>query len=413
MSSAVLVPGLAVATGGTRLFGIDPESGKVLWSDIERVEGPLAPPAIDPAAGLVVFTEGNGPGKSAVVAADLASRSQRWRFPIEDISRGGPTIADGTVFVGSRDRFVYAIDAKQGTLRWKKRLQSSVEAAPAVAGGRVYAVSENGTNGDTRLYALDAATGRSVWSYSPRGVAIGVSSPTVAAGTVFVGFGDAQVRAFDAETGTVRWSAPIRGFFSLHSSLAFSAGDLYTMDENGGVYRLDGKSGELRWDFQFPSYVSWSSPLVLGSTIYVGMDDGTVAGIDISSGRLVWKTRVVTGPIGAFVPAGHLLLTTSNSPRGAVLAFRHDPSGALLDVPSPTELDVPAALLNFAGSFVLVSVLVVLLFRLVIRPRPMTEVTYVPGSVVAKGDLAAPDSEDDLPDDAERRDDETAYPTDD
>jgi hypothetical protein len=96
-----------------------------------------------------------------------------------------------------------------------------------------------------------------------------------------------------------------------------------------------------------------------------------------------------------------------------VLAFRHDPSGALLDVPSPTELDVPAALLNFAGSFVLVSVLVVLLFRLVIRPRPMTEVTYVPGSVVAKGDLAAPDSEDDLPDDAERRDDETAYPTDD
>lgn len=386
MSSAVLVPGLAVAVGRTRLFGLDPETGRVLWSDVERVEGPLAPPAIDREANLVVFTEGNGPGRTAVVAIDLASRDERWRFSIEDISRGGPTIAEGTVFVGSRDRFVYAIEVERGTLRWKKRLESSVEVAPAVSGGRVYAASENGANGDTRLYALHAATGKVAWSYSPRGVAIGVTSPTVAAGKVFVGFGDAQVRAFDTSTGKLEWSAPVRGFFSFPSSLAFSGGELYAMDQNGGVYRLDGKTGDLRWDFQFPSYVSWSSPLVLGSTIYVGMDDGTVAGIDASSGHLVWKTRLATGPIGAFVPAGSLLLTTSNSARGALVAFRHDPSGVLRDDPSPTELNLPVALLNFAGSFVLVLGLLVLLFRLVIRSRPTTEITYVPGSIRGEGE---------------------------
>lgn len=390
MSSAVLVPGVAVATGGTRLFGFDPESGRVQWSDVRRVEGPLVPPAIDPAANLLVFTEGSGPGKSAVVAVDLASRKERWRLSMEDISRGGPTIADGTVFVGSRDRFVYAVDAEQGTLRWKKRLESSVEVPPAVSGGRVFTVSENGANGDARLYALDARTGKIAWSYSPKGVAIGVSSPTVAAGTVFVGFGDAQVRAFDATTGELEWSTPVRSFFSFHSSLAFSAGSVYAVDANGGVYGFDGRSGDLRWDFQFPSFISWSSPLVLGSTVYVGMDDGTIAGIGVASGHLVWKTRLATGPVGAFVPAGDLLLTTSNSVRGALVAFRHDPGGTLRDDHSPTELDLPVALLNFAGSFVVVLGVVVLAFRLLIRPRPVTEVTFVPGSMTSEAEATEP-----------------------
>jgi outer membrane protein assembly factor BamB len=381
MSNAVLVPGLAVATGPTRLFGFDPQTGKVLWSDVERAEGPLAPPAIDRDTNLIVFTEGSGPGRSAVVAVDLASRTQRWRLSIEDISRGGPTIADGTVFVGSRDRFVYAIDAERGTLRWKKRLEANAEVAPAVTGGKVYAVSENGRTGDARLYALDAATGKSIWSYSPRGVAIGVASPTVAAGRVFVGFGDRQVRAFDQASGDLQWSAPVRDFFSFHATLAFFDGDVYAMDTGGGVYRFDGATGDLRWDYQFPSFVSWSAPLIVGTSVFVGMDDGTAAAIDVGSGHLRWNTRLVTGPLGALVPAGELLITTSNSERGGLVAFQHDAAGVLLDVPSPTELDLPEAMLNYAGSFVLVFGLLVLLFQVVLRRRRSAARRDVPGSL--------------------------------
>jgi outer membrane protein assembly factor BamB len=374
MSAPILVPGLAVAAGRTRLLGFDPVSGKVLWSDIERVAGPLVPPAIDPDAGLLVFTEGDRPGKGAVVAVDVTTREERWRFSIEDISRGGPTIADGAVFVGSRNRFVYAVDEKNGTLRWKKRLEAGVKVAPAAAGGSVYVVSENGTNGHARLYSLDASTGKTRWSYSPRGVAIGASSPTVANGTVFVGLGGTpQVRAFDAAKGTLRWSKPVRSSFWYHSSLAFSNGDLFALDVGGGVYRLAGETGDLRWDFQFPSYVSWSSPLVVGRTVYLGMDDGTVAGIDVASGHMVWRTRLGTGPISALVPAGDLLLASSISRRGALVAFRRDPSGVLLDVHSPTELHLPVALLNFAGSFVLVLALLLVLFRFLIRPRDRAE----------------------------------------
>jgi outer membrane protein assembly factor BamB len=392
MSSAVLASGVAVATGGTRLFGFSPQTGEVLWSDVRRAAGPLTPPAMDPQSGLLVFTEGSGPRDSAVVAVDLKGRNQTWRLPLEDISRGGPTIADGAIYVGSRDRFVYSIDVRLGTLRWKKRLEASVEVAPAVSGGTVFVLSENGSNGDTRLYALDAATGKTTWSYSPRGVAIGVSSPTVADETVFVGFGDAQVRAFDARSGEILWTTPVRSFFSFHSSLAYAGGSLYALDVGGGVYLLDAKTGDLRWDFQFPSFASWSSPLVAGRTVYVGMDDGTVAGIAVSSGHLLWRTRLATGPVGAFIPTGDLMLTTGNSARGALVAFQHDPSRQSLDEPSPTELDLPLAILNFAAGFLLVMGLLILLFRLVIRPRPAPELAGVSGSGAAEDDLPATDS---------------------
>jgi outer membrane protein assembly factor BamB len=381
MSTAVLVPGLAAATGRTKLFGFDPASGRILWTDLVRVEGPLAPPAIDPAEGLLVFTEGSSTRNSAVVAVDVSGRDERWRYSLQDISRGGPTIADGAVFVGSRDRFVYAIDAKKGTLRWKTRTEASVEVAPAVAGGRVYVVSQNGTTGDARLYSLDATTGKPVWSYSPRGVAIGASSPTVAEGVVFVGFGDLQVRAFDAARGTLKWSEPVRGFFSFRSTLAVSGGGVYAVDEGGGVYRFDRESGERAWDFQFPAIVSWSSPLVLGRVVYLGLDDGTVAAIDFSSGHLVWRTRLATGPIGAFAPTGDLLLAPSISSRGGLVAFRHDPSGSLLDLPSPTELDLPEALLNFGGGLLLVLALLLGVFRLLVRPRPTPELDAIAPSI--------------------------------
>lgn len=370
MSAPVLMPGLAVTTGRTSLFGFDPSSGQVLWSDVERVEGPLAPPAIDPDAGLLIYTEGNNPRESAVVAVDVTSRDRRWKVSLEDISRGGPTVAGGTVFVGSRDRFVYAIDLERGTVRWKRQLQASVEIAPAVDGGKVFVVSENLTNRATRLYALDATTGKINWSYSPRSGAIGVSSPTVADGVVYVGFGDNQVRAFDAADGTLVWSETVRSLFSYHASLAYSEGSLYVMDVGGGVYRFDGGAGDLVWDYQFPSFVVWSSPLLVGGTVYVGMDDGTVAGIDVASGHLVWRTRLVTGPISALVPTGDLLLASSNSARGGLVAFQHDASGALLDVESPTELDLPAALINYAAAFALVLAVVIVLFRFLIRPRP-------------------------------------------
>jgi outer membrane protein assembly factor BamB len=360
------------------VVGFDPATGEVLWTDVPRAEGLVITPALDPEArggAVLVFVEGNGADDSNLVGIDPAERSTRlWEAPLGDQSRTAPTIADGRAFVGTRDASVVAVEVDSGTEAWRARVDGEVATSAAVADGLVFMVAENGDTGRSRLYALGAADGRVAWSTSPLGITLGVSSPTAADGAVYVGFGDygagiaGTVQAFDASSGALRWSQPVRGPFSELSTLAFAEGDVFVLDRGGGVYRLDGATGEPAWDYQFPSLVTWGSPLVAGRYVYVGLDDGTIAAIDADSGHLVWQTRLRQGAVGAFAPREELLLAPVIGPRGGIVAFEHDPGRPLLDIHSPTELNMPRALTNLVAGAVVVMALMLGLFRVVL-PR--------------------------------------------
>ena len=370
MAAVVVAPGLVVGVARTHVVGLDPSTGDVLWT-VDRARGPLAAAAIDPTAGpngIVAFTEGDGPAKSALVGLDPSTRTRLWSLRLGDLARGSPTIDGGTVFVGSRDAFVYAVDAATGALAWKSRTTGGVNATPAVAYGRVFVVSEGEGTGEVRLAALDVSTGRSRWSYQQPRVALAPSAATVADGIVAVGFGDLVVRAFDAGSGRLLWTRQGRGPFNYPTTLASVRGSVYVLDDVGGVYRLDAKTGHRIWDYQFPANVTWSSPIISDRYVYVAMDDGTVAAIEDRSGHLVWQSRL-GGPVGALAPAGDLLLAPVASGGGGLVAFAHDPNGVLVDRRSPTELHLPVALANFGVAFLFMGALILGLFRFLLRPR--------------------------------------------
>ena len=77
-------------------------------------------------------------------------------------------VADGVVYVGSDDNFLYALKANTGELLWRYETGGNVDSAPVVMAGVVY-VSTN----DGYLYALD--TDSSSTTEPP--VAPAVSSP--------------------------------------------------------------------------------------------------------------------------------------------------------------------------------------------------------------------------------------------
>jgi len=84
-------------------------------------DGPLSSAAIDPAIGangIVVFTEGDRAGKSALVGLDPSNQRRLWSLPLGDLARGSPTLDGGRAYVGARDASVYAVDAATGMLLW-------------------------------------------------------------------------------------------------------------------------------------------------------------------------------------------------------------------------------------------------------------------------------------------------------
>ena len=59
-------------------------------------------------------------------------------------------VVGGTVYIGSGDHKMYALDAATGKLRWAYRTGDWVISSPVVVGGTVYVGS-----GDHKVYALD------------------------------------------------------------------------------------------------------------------------------------------------------------------------------------------------------------------------------------------------------------------
>ena len=285
------------------------------------------------------------------------------------------------MFVGTTRQSVIGIDGGTGDVLWTVRTDGVVNTAPAVAGDRVFAVSENRQNGRATLYALRAGgcgslTCRPLWTFSPPGVAVGTSAPTVNGSTVYVGFGDRGVRALDASTGRVRWNGNVRSLFSPRTSPAVAGNELYVVDGIGGVYRFDATSGRRIWDYQFPATVTSGAPLLVPgrpSIVYVGLDDGTIAAIQADTGHLRWRTRLgapIAGFAAAVTDTNALLVAPAVGRRGGLHSFAHDPRGRLVDEESPTTLDLGRALMNFAAAFIALMVVLWGFFRLLALRQP-------------------------------------------
>ncbi|HEX4484663.1 MAG TPA: PQQ-binding-like beta-propeller repeat protein, partial [Terriglobales bacterium] len=119
-----------------------------------------------------------------------------------DVFLSSPAVWDGTVYFGSGDGNVYAIDANGGTLKWKFATGNVVHASPAIADGVLFIGSW-----DSYFYAVDAASGKEKWRfktgedtkiYNQVGIQ---SSAAVVDGMVYFGCRDSNFYALDSATG--------------------------------------------------------------------------------------------------------------------------------------------------------------------------------------------------------------------
>ena len=97
--------------------------------------------------------------------------------------RSSPSISsDGTIYFGSFDQKVYALESKSGVKKWEFQTDSFVSSSPAIGSdGTIYIGSE-----DANVYALDGKTGAKLWEFKTEDRAN--SSPAIGSnGTVYVG----------------------------------------------------------------------------------------------------------------------------------------------------------------------------------------------------------------------------------
>jgi outer membrane protein assembly factor BamB len=134
-----------------------------------------------------------------IYALDAATGEMLWRYKTGAPVTSSPTVANSTVYFGSNDGNVYAINIenpKQPTVRWKVPTRDWVNSSVRLDEGTAFI----GSN-DRRLYALDAQSGGARWSFATRGPAISI--PAVFKSLVFIagGAGDGTIYALNKKTG--------------------------------------------------------------------------------------------------------------------------------------------------------------------------------------------------------------------
>ena len=97
-----------------------------------------------------------GTYENEVLAANLKTRKIVWRYHHPERNfpfYSSAALSGGRVFVGGRDKMMHALDATSGKEVWSFQTGARIDSSPAIAGGAVYVGSNDG-----KLYVFDRRT---------------------------------------------------------------------------------------------------------------------------------------------------------------------------------------------------------------------------------------------------------------
>jgi outer membrane protein assembly factor BamB len=217
-------------------------------------------------------------------SSSLPEGTLKWTFTTGATIHSSPAVVDGTVYFGSRDHKIYALDAVTGKQKWAYETGSWVESSPIVVSGVVYCGSNDGN-----LYALNANTGEKIWSFNT--VFAVRSSPAYADGVVYTGSDDYSVYAVDAATGKGLWHK--RTDNMVLASPVITKGIVLVGSIDGLCYSFNAKNGRSRLQFKTNSTSSVSSSAAVKDGIAYFTDTmGNFYAIDVTKKNWFMENRI-------------------------------------------------------------------------------------------------------------------------
>ena len=232
-------------------------------------------------------------GASNVIAVQDATGQVLWThtYNSPDYGPNGVTFANGRIY-GVTACGVFALDAQTGQQVWSNTQlatgQVNFDIAPQVANGKVF-VSSAITFGGGIIYALDAASGATLWSFQTVVDKVGQQLKATAGGAW-----DAMLIGPDNSV----YAGIGNPYLSLQEAQATPSRELYT----DSIVKLNQTTGHLEWYYQaFPNdFHDWDlqiSPIytttATGRPVVLAAGKwGFVFAFDAVSGQLLWKTSV-------------------------------------------------------------------------------------------------------------------------
>ena len=269
-----------------------PDEARAPWV-FRTAKGIFSTPVIDGAGNVYI-----GSADRYFYALDAAGE-ERWRFETGEIIDSSALLDDaGRVIFGSGDGHVYALDRDDGAELWRFEADD-----PATLGSFIrwfegnVAMLPDGTlvapNDNFCTYAIDRETGEKRWCFSTLDQTWSLPAVDAATGRLFIGnnfyFGK-NVVAVDPANGLSLWQGSAQGSVAASPLLA---GDKVVVGAFDGFVRaFASDDGTELWATALRDHVYASASLAADGTIIQPGADGTIYGLAPDDGRVLWAYDV-------------------------------------------------------------------------------------------------------------------------
>jgi len=229
----------------------------------------------------------------------LSSITNLWADGISAKIAGGIVASYDTVFLGTENGLVLALDASNGSVKWQQKVRGEVLAPPVVDEGVVVVNTGSGI-----MHCLDAQSGEERWVYESEVPALslrGISAPTISAGAAIVGTANGRLAAAVLENGQIAWEQTVAAasgatelerLVDIDSEALVLAGVVYTVSFNGTLAAVELRTGRVIWKREYRSYRRMS---LEGNNLFVVDDNSQVYALDRRNGVELWTQTALRG----------------------------------------------------------------------------------------------------------------------
>ncbi|AZQ65332.1 hypothetical protein EI427_24270 [Flammeovirga pectinis] len=222
--------------------------------------------------------------------------SLMWKFATNNRNYSSAIIDKNTLYIGSGDSCLYALNKVNGRLKWKYQTAGEIKSKPLLYKGTVIFNSTDGF-----IYAVDIENQQLKWKFKTKGEKrqdiwdYFLSSPVYAEGKIFIGSGDGNLYSIDPENGKLLWKFKSNG--SIHATPLIYNEKVFIGSFDGFFYALNSNNGTLIWKFKtvgdayFPKGEIQKGATIYKNSVIFGSRDYNIYSLDIETGRGMWNMK--------------------------------------------------------------------------------------------------------------------------
>jgi len=245
-----------------------------------------------------------------------------------------PLQVEDTVYIGTADNYVLALNAINGDKLWDFETGHSIWGQPTYRDGVLFTTSM-----DRSIYALDAESGEKLWQTSFAGAI--AAGPVLNEDLIYVSDFDSQIHALDIHSGEEQWVAPANNW--VWGAPVYADNVVYYADVEGNVFAADATTGAAIWQAKTPGAVQ-TSPVVEGDIVYVASEGessevpaGALRAFAVEDGRELWTTIAPAPLFTSPVVVDDAVVVALQSESAMLIAYDRNTGGQLWTIAPPVE----------------------------------------------------------------------------